>query len=137
MRLSTIGLRRAVNVRYEIYSRDAELSSVASISAAISYLSLPLRLRALGLPLLTRPTVLSLNRVCSTCSKVIGFAIREKKKKKINDIRPLLRSRDSFFWKKKRKKNERSIPINRGWKYLSIKIALDVTSMIDIEVEGL
>lgn len=96
MRLSTIGLRRAVNVRYEIYSRDAELSSVASISAAISYLSLPLRLRALGLPLLTRPTVLSLNRVCSTCSKVIGFAIREKKKK-IYDIRPLLRSRDSFF----------------------------------------
>lgn len=42
-----------------------------------------------------------------------------------------------FFEKKKRKKNERSIPINRGWKYLSIKIALDVTSMIDIEVEGL
>lgn len=55
-------------------------------------------------PLINRPTVLSLNRVCSTCSKVIGFAIREKKKKKIYDIRPLLRSRDSFFWKKKKKK---------------------------------
>lgn len=136
MRLSTIGLRRAVNVRYEIYSRDAELSSVASISAAISYLSLPLRLRALGLPLLTRPTVLSLNRVCSTCSKVIGFAIREKKKKYMTSDRSFVFA-IRFFEKKKRKKNERSIPINRGWKYLSIKIALDVTSMIDIEVEGL
>lgn len=104
MRLSTIGLRRAVNVRYEIYSRDAELSSVASISAAISYLSLPLRLRALGLPLLTRPTVLSLNRVCSTCSKVIGFAIREKKKKKYmtSDRSFVLAIR--FFEKKKKKK---------------------------------
>lgn len=81
-------------------------------SAAISsYLSCPFRLRT-SLLLLTQPTFypLSLNRVCSVCSKVIGFAIREKK---------YTTSGRSFalaihFYGKKKKKNERSISINRG-----------------------